>query len=77
MTLMEAVVQVLTDAGEPLHCEEITNRVVASDLWQTTGKSPAATISAQLSSDIKKRGANSHAHRAGRVRTKRWLWCCL
>lgn len=65
MNLLEAVIQVLSDAGEALHYEEITNRVLASGLWETTGKTPAATLSAQLSSDIKKHGSTSRFMRTG------------
>lgn len=65
MTLLDSIINVLTDAGEPLHYEVITKRVLAAGHWKTTGATPAATVSARLSSDIKKRGAASRFVRTG------------
>jgi restriction system protein len=59
MSAREAVVQVLRDAGEPLHADEITKRILESGLWATDGKTPRATIVAQICTDIQKRGAAS------------------
>ena len=56
MGIREAVIQVLREAGEPLHAQEITERILTQGLWQTSGKTPAATVSARLYSDIKKHG---------------------
>jgi restriction system protein len=54
MSMLDAVIQVLKEAGKPLHAKEITERILSKDLWKTTGKTPAATVSARLYSDIKK-----------------------
>jgi restriction system protein len=59
MSAREAAIQVLTDAGEPLHAEEITKRILAGQLWATTGKTPSATIEAQICTDMQKRGTAS------------------
>jgi hypothetical protein len=36
MSAREAAIQVLSDAGEPLHSEEITKRILENRLWETT-----------------------------------------
>jgi restriction system protein len=59
MNLHDAVIQVLKEAGEPLHADDITKRVIAKGLWNTSGKTPAATVSAKLYSDIKQNGEAS------------------
>jgi restriction system protein len=58
VTLLEAVLQVLTDAGEPLHYREITDRIMAAG-WQTEGKTPWATVNARLATDINQHGSSS------------------
>ena len=63
---MSAVSQVLHEATEPLHYEEITRRILDRGLWQTSGKTPAATVNAQLAMDIKRKGADSRFRRTGR-----------
>ena len=40
---------ILEQAAAPLHYEEITTRILASGIWHTSGKTPAATLSALLS----------------------------
>lgn len=52
MNALEAAHKVLSEAGEPLHFREITQRVLAAGYWQTTGKTPWATLNAQISVDI-------------------------
>jgi len=59
MNVRDAAIHVLQEAGEPLHAKEIAERMLADNLWQTTGKTPAATVSARLYSDIKKNGDDS------------------
>ncbi len=59
MSVREAAYRVLKDAEEPLRAEDIARRMLEDELWQTTGKTPAATVAAQLYSDIKKRGDES------------------
>jgi restriction system protein len=60
---INAIEQVLNDAGEPLHYKEITRRVLAGGLWQTDGQTPEATISAQLTIHLKKHGKNARFRR--------------
>lgn len=62
---LNAVQQVLAKAGEPLHYKEITRRVIGDRLWETDGKTPEATISAQLTVHIKKHGKAAKFRRIG------------
>ena len=66
MTALEAALRVLQDEGKPLHYREITSRILAGKLWQCSGKTPEATINAQLAVNIKKNGRASAFRRAGR-----------
>ena len=65
MGIREAILEVLREAGDPLHSKEIAKRILAKKLWQTTGKTPHATISARLYADIKKKGNASPFIQAG------------
>ena len=60
MSVLDAAIQVLEEADNPLHAKEITERILSKGFWKTSGKTPAATVSARLYSDIKKKGKNSH-----------------
>lgn len=62
---LKAIHKVLSDAGEPLHYKEIARRVIADRLWETDGKTPDATINAQLAIHIKKHGAKAKFRRVG------------
>lgn len=55
----EAAKQILSDAGRPLHYREITDRAINQGLIESEGKTPWATMNAQLSVDIKQNGENS------------------
>ena len=66
MNAKDAAAEVLRQAGRPLHYREITERILEQGLWATTGKTPAATVNAQLAVDIKTLGPASRFVRAGR-----------
>lgn len=59
LSALEAARFVLEQATEPLRYEEITRRILDQGLWQTSGKTPAATLSALLSQSVKKLGPAS------------------
>ncbi|MDT8443159.1 MAG: HTH domain-containing protein [Desulfuromonadales bacterium] len=59
MDVKTAAIQVLQQAGTALHAKEITERIMAAGLWQSEGKTPDATVSARLYSDIKRNGDKS------------------
>lgn len=52
--------QILREAGKPLHYREITDIAIKKGLLNTVGKTPWATMNAQLSMDIvNKKGEGS------------------
>lgn len=59
MNVQDAAIQILKDAGKPLHVGEIARRIMEAGLWLSNGKTPEATIAARLYSDIKKHGNQS------------------
>jgi restriction system protein len=59
MNVQDAAIQILKDAGKPLHAKEIAERIMEAGLWASDGKTPEATVSARLYSDIKKHGDQS------------------
>lgn len=59
MTLLNAIIEVLSTVKKPLHVTDIYQEVTDRKLWQTTGKTPTATIGACLYSDIKNNGDES------------------
>jgi hypothetical protein len=65
MTSLDAVYKILHEAGEPLHVEEITRRMLAQGLWTTTGKTPEYTINTNILNDIKKHSATSRFRHLG------------
>jgi len=59
MNIQDAAAQILKDEGKPLHAKEIVKRIIEAGLWKTKSKTPEATVSAQLYSEIKKHGNQS------------------
>lgn len=51
--------QILKEAGKPMHYREITNVALKRKLLTTDGKTPWATMNAQLSMDIVNKGNSS------------------
>ena len=56
---LDAAVQVLGQTGEPMNCKQIVEKMIAAKLWQTSGKTPAATISAAITREIATKGEAS------------------
>jgi restriction system protein len=63
LNVLDAAEVVLRDAGEPLHYTVIAERAVAEGHWETTGKTPWATMNARLSTDLGRNGENSRFRR--------------
>ncbi len=57
--LVEKIAFVLSRAGEPLHYREITDRLLSSGAWRTTGKTPEATVNSRLVVEINENGSRS------------------
>jgi restriction system protein len=59
MKLLEAARAALEVEMSPRKASEIVERVVREGWWSTTGKTPAATLEAQLAVDVRDRGSAS------------------
>jgi restriction system protein len=59
MRVQGAAILVLKEAGKPLHSTEISKLIIEAGLWKSDGKTPEATVSARLYSDIKSNGDKS------------------
>lgn len=59
LTWAQAIERVLDSSPAPLHYTEITERIIAEQLRQGLGATPAATVGATISASIKHDGAAS------------------
>ena len=66
MGALTAAIQVLKEAGEPLHYKEITQRILDQGLWSTKGATPEATVNAVFAVEISKRGDEARVLRVGK-----------
>lgn len=66
LTFRAAAQKVLAEAGEPLHPRVIAERALAGGLVTTTGKTPDATMAAQLYTEIQAHGEQSTFVPAGK-----------
>lgn len=65
MNSLDAAEIILSQAGKPLHYKKITQRILHQNLWPSEGKTPEATVNANLAVDIKEKGALSRFQRTG------------
>jgi len=72
MTLLQAICHVLQDAGTPLHYQEITERILTQGLWAAAGQTPAASVSAVLTTELKRQGEDAPFARVG---PGLYAWC--
>src|SRR5215470_3055606 len=54
MTFLEAAIEVLRQAGRPLHVRELTERSIKLNLLSHLGRAPEATMQTRLSQEAKK-----------------------
>lgn len=58
-SLLNLAAKVLAEAGEPLGCQQMVERVLATRLWQTEGKTPSATLYSAILREVTTRGEMS------------------
>ncbi len=63
---LDAAVAVLSEAGKPMNCGDMVARMLETGLWQTNGKTPAATIYAGIITEIAKKGDKSRFRKTDR-----------
>lgn len=68
MSILDAAAQVLAEAKEPLNCKLMIKAMLDKAYWQPaqSGKTPANTLHAALSKEIKTKGADSRFEKVGR-----------
>lgn len=59
LTWRKAIEKVLASSPTPLHYNEITEQIISNGLRTTVGATPSATVSANISSSIKREGDES------------------
>lgn len=66
LSALAAAAQVLREAGEPLRVRVVFERMVERNLWQSAGRTPAATIAAGMLREIAAKGAASRFTKSGK-----------
>jgi len=61
-----AIVMVLSESKEPLHYQDITERILSRGIKTTAGATPSATVNAQIAASIKHDGAASPFQRVAK-----------
>ena len=56
MSAQSTAIEVLKEAGKPLHATEIPKLIIEAGLLKSDGETPEATVSARLYSGIKSNG---------------------
>jgi len=57
--LVDAAIQVMKAAGKPMNCKDIVKVILEKKLWETTGKTPDATLYSSILRDIQKKGSEA------------------
>ena len=65
---LDAAARVLAESKEPMNCRQLIETMTAKDYWQPShaGKTPANTLHAAISKEIKVKGTDSRFKKAGR-----------
>ena len=63
---LDAAAKVMAEVGKPMSCKAIVERMLSQGLWQTKGKTPAATIYAAIIRHIAAKGQASRFRKVGR-----------
>jgi hypothetical protein len=63
---LDAAYQVLSHTGEPMRCGDMVEKMLATGLWKTDGKTPAATIYAAILREIQTKGSEARFKKTDR-----------
>jgi hypothetical protein len=67
MSALDAAAKVLDEAGKPMRCKEMVEAMEAKGYWKSPGgKTPAATLSAEIIVEIRKKGGDARFKKADR-----------
>jgi hypothetical protein len=64
--ILTLAADVLKDAKAPMDCKTIIEKVLAKGVWQTKGKTPAATLYAAIIREIAAKGKEARFHKTDR-----------
>ena len=64
--LVDAAIQVMKAAGKPMNCKDIVKVILEKKLWETTGKTPDATLYSSILREIVKKGAEARFKKVDR-----------
>lgn len=64
-SLLNLTAMVLTEAGRPMTCKEMVDKVLATGLWKTEGKTPAATLASAVLREMKTKGDQARFRKVG------------
>jgi hypothetical protein len=65
-SLLNLAAKALAEAGQPLNCKEMVEKVLATGLWQTEGKTPAATLYSAILREIATKGGQARFRKVER-----------
>ena len=63
---LDAAAQILKEAGEPMRCKDIVEKMLAKGLWTTNGKTPASTLYSAMLREIDTKPGASRFAKTGR-----------
>lgn len=69
-TWCAAIIRVLSEAEAPLHYSEVTSRILSAGYYETNGATPAATVNAQITTDLAAKGDKSVYIRVAPARSR-------
>jgi hypothetical protein len=55
-SLLNLAAKVLAESTEPLNCQQMVEKVLATGMWQTEGKTPAATLYSAILREVATKG---------------------
>ena len=66
LSALDAAALVLRESGQPMNCPELIAQMAAKGYWTSPkGKTPASTLYAALTREIKLKGAAARFHKTG------------
>jgi hypothetical protein len=64
-SLLNLAAKALAEAGTPLNCKAMVERVLATGLWQSEGKTPAQTLASAILREMKTKGDQARFRKVG------------
>jgi hypothetical protein len=65
-SLLNLAAKILAESAEPLNCQQMVEKVLATGLWQTKGRTPAATLYSAILRQIQTKGEQARFRKVER-----------